>query len=106
MFIVERLRFADESGVRYGPYHEALEPAIAAATGSLVWRGAFDSQLLGAAAPGFHELVVTRYPNRAAYLQVLSDGAVRAASHARVDGLELHWIYAVGEAQTGFGSGL
>ena len=105
VFIVELLRFADGSGDTYRPYREALEPAIAAAAGSLVWRGALDSQLLGAASPGFHELVVTRYPNRAAYLQVLSAGAVRAASHARVDGLELHWIYAVGEAQTGFGSG-
>ena len=105
VFIVELLRFADGSGDTYRPYREALEPAIAAAAGSLVWRGALDSQLLGAASPGFHELVVTRYPNRAAYLQVLSDGAVRAASHARVDGLALHWIYTVGEAQTGFGSG-
>ena len=104
VFIVELLRFADDSGDSYGPYRDALEPAIAAATGSLVWRGAFDSQLLGAASPGFHEVVVTRYPNRAAYLQVLSDGAVRAVSHARIDGLALHWIYAVGGSRTGFGS--
>jgi hypothetical protein len=104
VFIVELLRFADDSGDTYRPYREALEPVIAAAAGSLVWRGAFGSQLLGAASPGFHELVATRYPNRAAYLQVLSDGAVRAASHARIDGLALHWIYAVGGSRTGFGS--
>jgi len=29
---------------------------------------------------------------------------VRAASHARIYGLALHWIYAVGGSRTGFGS--
>ena len=103
VFIVELLRFADGSGEAYRPYREALEPAIAAAAGALVWRGAFDTLVLGAASPGFHEMVVTRYPNRAAYLRVLSDEDVISATHARVDGLALHWIYAAGEPRVAVG---
>ena len=53
--------------------------------------------MLGTASPGVHEIVVTRYPNRAAYLPVLSDEDVTSATYARVDGLALHWIYAVGQ---------
>ena len=99
VFIVELLRFADDSGDAYRPYREALEPAIEAAGGALVWRGAYDTLVLGGAAPGFNQMVVTRYPNRSAYLQVLSDEGVISASGARVDGLALHWIYAAGAPQ-------
>ena len=96
VFIIELLRFADESGDAYRPYREALQPAIEAAGGALVWRGAYDTLVLGGAVPGFHEMVVTRYPDRSAYLRVLSDEGVISATDARVDGLALHWIYAAG----------
>ena len=99
VFIVELLRFADDSGDAYRPYRKALELAIEAAGGALVWRGAYDTLVLGGAVPGFHEMVVTRYPNRSAYLQVLSDEGVISATGARVDGLALHWIYAAGAPQ-------
>jgi len=99
VFIVELLRFSDDSGDVYRSYREALEPAIEAASGSLVWRGAFDSLMLGGASPGFHEIVVTRYPNRSAYLQVLSDEGVISATDARLEGLALHWIYAAGQPE-------
>ncbi len=33
----------------------------------------YDTLVLGEALPGFHEIVVTRYPNWSAYLWVLSD---------------------------------
>jgi hypothetical protein len=48
-------------------------------------------------------MVVTRYPNPAAYLSVLMHPRVIAASHSRVEGLELHWIYAADEATEGLG---
>ena len=102
VFIVELLRFADDSGEAYRPYREALESAIEAAAGALVWRGTYDAQMLGEASPGFHEIVVTRYPNRSAYLRVLSDEGVIAATDARVDGLALHWIYAAGQPRIGW----
>ena len=51
----------------------------------------------------FDEMVVTRYPNPAAYLSVLMHPRVIAASHSRVEGLELHWIYAADEAMEGLG---
>jgi hypothetical protein len=50
---------------------------LAAARGaSLVWRGSYDPYVLGSAGPVFQEMVVTSYPNRAAYINTLSDPAV------------------------------
>ena len=100
VYIIDLLRFADGSGDAYRPYRAALEAAGPAAGRSLVWRGAFDFQVLGAAAPSFHEMVVTRYPNRAAYLGMLGEDGVVAASQARVDGLAGHWIYTARETQS------
>ena len=103
VFIVELLRFADGSGELYQPYREALAPVVDAKRGELIWRGSYDSFVLGSASPSFDEMVVTRYPNPAAYLSVLMHPRVIAASHSRVEGLELHWIYAADEAMEGLG---
>ena len=103
VFIVELLRFADESGDAYRPYRDALTPVVEAWGGGIVWCGAYDAFILGNASPGFHEMVVTGYPSRAAYLSVLSDPNVVAASNARVDGLAAHWIYTAGNQQIDLG---
>jgi hypothetical protein len=96
--MVEFLRFSDGSGELYGPYRETLAAVAAANRGELIWRGSFDTLVIGSASPSFDEMVVTRYPNPAAYLSVLRDPRVIAASYSRVDGLELHWIYAASSA--------
>ncbi len=100
VFIVDLLRFADGSNEAYLPYQQALALAVEAQQGSLVWRGAYYLFVLGEASPSFDEMVVTHYPNRAAYLSVLADAAVVAASDSRVHGLALHWIYACGPGGT------
>jgi uncharacterized protein (DUF1330 family) len=97
VFIVELLRFADESGELYQPYQEALAAATQEKGGELVWRGSFDTYVLGSASPSFDEMVVTRYPSPAAYLRVLRRPDLLAASQSRADGLELHWIYTADE---------
>lgn len=97
VFIVELLRFADESGELHQPYRDALASATQEKGGELVWRGSFDTYVLGNAFPSFDEMVVTRYPNPGAYLRVLRRARVLAAPHARTDGLELHWIYTADE---------
>ncbi len=99
--VVELLRFADASGELYRPYREALDAASEEVGGQRVWRGSFDSQVLGNAAPSFDEMEVRRYPSVRAYLGALRDPAVLAASPARADGLDLHWIYTADEAVGG-----
>ena len=96
VFIVDLLRFSDGSGDTYQSYRDALHEAAAAQGASLVWRGSTDTYVLGSATPAFQEMVVTSYPNRAAHINTLSDPAVIAASNARLDGLETHWIYTAG----------
>jgi uncharacterized protein (DUF1330 family) len=103
VFIVELLRFADESGELYQPYREALAAAAEDKGGQLVWRGSLDTYVLGIVSPSFDELAVTRYPSPRAYLRVLADPQVLAASQSRADGLELHWIYTADETTGEFG---
>lgn len=96
VFIVDFLRFSDGSGDAYQPYRDALKQAATAQGASVTWRGTADTYVIGSAGPAFEELIVTSYPNRAAYVNTLSDPAVLAASNARVDGLETHWVYTAG----------
>ena len=96
VFIVDFLRFSDGSGDAYQPYRDALKQAATAQGASVTWRGSADTYVIGSAGPAFEELIVTSYPNRAAYVNTLSDPAVLAASNARVDGLETHWVYTAG----------
>lgn len=103
VFIVDLLRFSDSSGDAYQPYRDALDEAAAGQGASLVWRGSYDTYVIGSAAPSFQEMVVTSYPNRAAYINTLSDPAVIAASNARLDGLETHWIYTAGGSAADIG---
>ena len=99
VFIVQ-LRFAGDAGEAYQPYRDALAPVVEEHGGWPVWRGAYDSFVMGESSPNFQEMVVTGYTSRASYLSVLADARVIEASKARIDGLELHWIYAVGDAQS------
>ena len=100
VFIVELLRFAGDAGQAYQPYRDALAPVVKEQGGWLVWRGAYGTFVMGESSPSFQEMVVTGYPSRASYLAVLADQRIVAATKARIDGLELHWIYAVGDAQS------
>ena len=54
---------------------------------------------MGKATPGFHEVFVTQYANRSAYLAALSDPRVVAAAESRTNGLALQWSYAVHEGK-------
>ncbi len=101
VFIADLLRFADGTGDAYAPYREALTKAAKSGGANLVWRGRFDSQILGSAEPAFQEMVVTRYPSRAAHVATLAAPAVLDASTARVNGLALHWIYAAAAPEGG-----
>lgn len=101
--IIELLRFSDGTDDAYQPYRDTLDEAAAAQGASLVWRGSYDTYVIGSAVDAFQEMVVTSYPNRAAYIDTLSDPAVLAASDSRVAGLDNHWIYTAGPSDADLG---
>jgi len=99
LFIVDLLRFADESGELYRPYRETLTEVAGEYGGGLGWRGAIEIHDMDKATPGFHEVFVTRYANRCAYLAALSDPRVVVMAESRTNGLTLQWSYTLGEGK-------
>lgn len=101
VYIVEMLRFSDNSGARYAPYSEALASVYDTYGTAMIWRGRLDSFFIGRSVPEFHQMTVTMVPHPAAYLLMLSDSQVTAVLDAKENGLAIHWAYtAVAE---GFG---
>jgi len=98
VFIVELFRFTDGDRSTYAQYEAGIASVLEERGTRLVWRGSYDGFVLGAAEPSFDEQTVTEYPNRAAYLLMLSDPRVAAVSSFRADGLAMHWIYTAGES--------
>ncbi len=97
LFIFDLLRFTDASGERYRPYREALSVATTLHGGMVLWRGSVDSLVIGKSSPSFHEIAVTQYPDRVAYLSALSDPDVVAVAESWTNGLALRWSFTASE---------
>jgi hypothetical protein len=93
VFVVEMMRFSDTNGVQYAPFRDALTAVYEFYGAALIWRGEFDYFFIGIAKPEFHQMVVTMFPNPAAYLLMLCDPQVTAALNAKKNGLAIHWAY-------------
>jgi len=74
-------------------YRNALAEVYEVYGAALIWRGEFDFFFIGMANPEFHQMVVTMFPNPAAYLLMLCDPQVTAALNAKENGLAIHWAY-------------
>lgn len=105
--IVELLRFDDEGAGReeYERYAASLDRVAVARGARVRWQGAGDFLVFGVGSPLFDRIVVTRYPSRQAYIDVLADPTVAEASQLRSGALEAHWIYATSE-EAGFEVGM
>ncbi len=101
VFVVEMLRFSDKCGVLYAPYSDALAEVYETYGAALIWRGEFNYFFIGTAFPKFHQMVITMFPNPAAYLLMLSDSHVTAALDSKENGLAIHWAYTAVEEENG-----
>lgn len=93
VFVVELLRFEDETGEAAAPWRDAWRSAITDQGGTVLWRGTMEKWVLGTAEPAFHELQVSAFPSAQAVGAALADGSVVDASDARTEGLANHWLY-------------
>ncbi len=93
VFIVEMMRFSDNNGALFAPYRNALAEVYEVYGAALIWIGEFDFFFIGMAEPVFHQMVVTMFPNPAAYLLMLCDPQVTAELASKTNGLAIHWAY-------------
>ena len=103
VYLVELLRFVDETGESAQPWRQAWATAVDDVGGALVWRGRLDRVVIGAADPPFHHMEVTAFPSAAALAEALAHPQVVAESAIRREQLEVHWMYlTTGSPDVGF----
>ncbi len=99
VYLVELLRFVDETGEAAQPWRQAFSTAVDSVGGSLVWRGQLDQLVIGAAEPPFHHMEVTAFPSAGALAEALAHPQVVAKSSLRREQLDLYWMYLTANSQ-------
>ena len=81
--LVQLLRFADGGRDLYLKYSVSAQPIVRSFGGQLLYAGECVEPLLAAQGQAWDAVVVVRYPNRAAYLDMLAAPAWRAIAPQR-----------------------
>lgn len=63
----------------YGLYGKETGPILQKVGGSVVWRGGFETVLIGPTDEAWHAVFVARYPNAGAFLAMITDPDYRRA---------------------------
>ncbi len=63
----------------YGNYGSETAPIIARIGASILWRGAFQTVLIGPQDEAWDEVFIARYPTAHAFLEMVTDPSYRAA---------------------------
>jgi len=81
--LVQLLRFTDGGRDLYLKYSVAAQPIVRSFGGQILYAGECVEPLLAAQGHGWDAVVLVRYPNRAAYLDLLAAPAYRALATQR-----------------------
>lgn len=82
------LRFAPGGRERYAEYAKATGPFLAKVGGELVYAGDGHPALVADEGQAWDAVLLVRYPNRAAFLQMVADPGYQAITHLRSEALE------------------
>lgn len=63
----------------YGNYGKETGPILAEVGGSILWRGKFETTLIGPADEAWDVMFIAQYPNAHAFLQMISDPRYKRA---------------------------
>jgi len=63
----------------YAAYGRASGPVFARVGGSIIWQGQMTAMLIGPETEQWHTSFIARYPNAAAFLEMITDPAYRLA---------------------------
>jgi uncharacterized protein (DUF1330 family) len=85
--LVQLLRFVEGGRERYLKYSVAAQPIVRSFGGQVLYAGECVQPLLGGEGQAWDAVVLVRYPNRAAYLDLLADSAYRAIAPQRTSAL-------------------
>lgn len=95
----------DDSGVSgmeaYGRYGAEMRKFVESKGGRMIWAGRVDSMVIGETDEEFHVVALMQYPNRAAFLEIISSDHVAEIGKHRAEGLESQWLIATTEQPTG-----
>ena len=85
----------------YGNYGEGSAPVLAKVGGSILWRGAFETMLIGPAEEAWDACFIARYPNAGAFLAMVTDPDYQVAVVHRQAAVETSRLIRCGEATGG-----
>ncbi|NVO55807.1 DUF1330 domain-containing protein [Rhodobacteraceae bacterium B1Z28] len=85
----------------YRNYGVETAPIIARLGASILWRGAFQTTLIGPADETWDQVFIARYPDAHAFLEMVTDPAYRAAVVHRQAAVETSRLIRCGAAQGG-----
>lgn len=85
----------------YAAYGRDSGPVFKRLGGEIVWRGAFELTLIGPAQERWDHVFVARYPNVAAFVEMIRDPVYREAVKHRQAGVEDSRLIRLGGAPAG-----
>ncbi len=93
--MVNVLRFKKEGGQEaYARYAEAVMKIFEKIGARPLYMGSYDSTVIGDFDETFDQIALIEYPNRKAFLDMVSSAEYQAAHEHRDDGLESQWLLA------------
>nr|WP_245729321.1 DUF1330 domain-containing protein [Salinihabitans flavidus] len=87
----------------YANYGQDTAPVLSRVGGSIIWRGAFESTLIGPASERWDAAFVARYPSAHAFLEMVTDPAYRQAVIHRQAAIETSRLIRCAALETGGG---
>ncbi len=87
----------------YGAYGRESQPVLDKVGGSILWRGAFETVLIGPSEERWDYAFIARYPNAGAFLAMVTDPVYREAVKHRQAAVEDSRLIRMGEIGGGTG---
>ena len=85
----------------YANYGTASGPIFSRVGGSIVWRGNFESTVIGPSDESWDQVFIARYPNAGAFLQMVTDPVYREAVKHRQAAVLTSRLQRFGELELG-----
>ena len=83
LVMAQLLRFSEGGRDRYLQYYAAVQAILLTSGAQVLYAGECTQPLLAAEGPAWDAVVIVRYPNRTAYVEMLADPGYQAIAHLR-----------------------
>jgi uncharacterized protein (DUF1330 family) len=83
LVMAQLLRFVEGGRDSYLDYYAAVQPILLSIGAQVLYAGECTLPLLAAGSEAWDAVVIVRYPNRGAYVEMLADPSYQAIAHLR-----------------------